>query len=253
MLNILVAYSRATVCAVASVALATGCSTAPPPSATATCPSEVPPDSEVIVAVVADAYPRLRQPASVFLGADDVEDTEMAAARETLSRKLATTFRPPSERASGDPGASIALGRFNLAQDGRLSVVAGYVREEGGERGCIEYTLEREGENWVVVELVDVWPDCPISDQGELSYHVALKRTRGEDCFGLWANVGTCGQWLYVVETSGYGGTRYYFDVQTGLVVAQENFTDIAEEPERFVFGHMECEPEITETIVCDR
>ena len=233
------------VVSVSSVVLATGCSSAPPPS------SELQPDMRAVVAVVEDVYGQLEQPTSVFLGADAVEDATMARVRTTLGRNLATAFHPPSERASGEPGASIALGRFNLDEDGRLSVVASFVQEDGAGSGCTEYTLEREGDDWGIVEAVDAWPDCPISGLGGDTYHAALERARSDQCSGLWTTVGTCEPWLYIMETSGYGGTRSYFDPQTGLIVAQESFTDIAEEPDRFVFGHVECEPTITETITC--
>jgi len=69
----------------------------------------------------------------------------------------------------------------------------------------------------------------------------------------LGTGIGTCGAWLYVVESSGYDGTRSYFDPQTGLIVAQERFSDADEVPDLFVFGHVECDPTVTEAIPCDR
>lgn len=240
--------SRRMVCAVVLVLLATGCSSVPQPSLAS---SEAQPDMRAVVAVVEDVYAQLERPASVFLGADAIEDTAMARVRTTLGSSLATTFHPPSERASGNPGASIALGRFSIVEDGRLSVVASFLQEDGGGRGCTEYALE--GEDWVIVEAVDAWPDCPISDQGADTYHAALERARSDECFGKWTSIGTCGPWLYVSETSGYGGTRSYFDPQTGLIVAQGSFTDVGPVFDRFVFGHVECTPTITETIACYR
>ena len=68
----------------------------------------------------------------------------------------------------------------------------------------------------------------------------------------LGTGIGTCGQWLYVIESSGFHGTRSYFDPQTGLVVAQERFSDHDETDDLFVFGRVECEPEVTDTIPCD-
>ncbi len=235
---------------VAVLILAPGCVLPPSPP-----PPPPPPDVRAVVTVVEDVYGRLGDPARVFLGADGVQDTTMARVRTTLGSDLTSAFHPPSERASGDPGASIALGRFNLDDDGHLSVVASFVQEDGGGRGCTEYTLEREGEDWVVAEAVDAWPDCPISDQGQETYHAVLARARSVECLGLWSNVGTCGEWLYVGEGLGHTGTIYYFDASTGLAVAQEWCTDVVEGngPCHFVFGSADCEPDITETILCDR
>lgn len=232
---------------VAVLILSTGCSVAP------NSLSDIQPNMRAIVAVVEDVYEQLERPASVFLGAADVENATMARVCSALGSTRPSTFVPPSARASSDPGASIALGRFNLDDNGRLSVVASFVQADGGGRGCTQYALEREGEDWVIAEAVDAWPDCPISDQGEETYHAVLERARSDECFGKWTSVGTCGPWLYVVETSGYNGTRSYFDPQTGLIVAQGNFTDVAEDPDYFVFGHIDCESTITETIPCDR
>ena len=136
---------RVQIGAAAILALASGCPVVPP-----NAPPDVQPDMKAVSTVVEDAYGQLGQAASVFLGADAVEDTTMARLRTTLGSDLATTFRPPSERATGDPGASIALSRFNLDEDGSLRVVASFVQEDGGGRGCTEYTLEREGDDWVV-------------------------------------------------------------------------------------------------------
>ena len=222
------------------------------------CPP--PPPPKAIAAVVEDAYGRLGGAASVFLGAAaDVEDTTMARVRSTLGDDLASTFQPPSARISGDPGASIVLGRFNVEEDGRLSVVASYVQEDGTGRGCTRYALDREGDDWIVVGTTDAWPDCPISTQGEESYHDALERAWSGECLGLWTNVGTCGEWLYVAEGLGHGrnGPISHFDRFTGLIVARQLCTgsDVAETSGQchFVFGVAECEAEITETILCDR
>ncbi len=76
----------------AFLVVACGCSVAPNPSAEVRSGStEVQPDMKAIAAVVEDAYTHLRQPASVFLGADGVEDTTMARLRSTLSDDLALT------------------------------------------------------------------------------------------------------------------------------------------------------------------
>ena len=226
--------------------LASGCPLIPPPP-----PPSAQPDMKAIVAVVAEAYGQLEQAASVFLGADDVEDTTMARVRTSLSDDLASTFRPPSARISGDPGASIALGRFNPGEDGRLSVVANYVQEDGTGRGCTQYTLEREGDDWLVAEAVDVWPNCLINTQGEESFRDALERAQSADCLAFGTGIGMCGAWLYVVESSGFVGTESYYDLRTGLIVAQKSFTDVAG-ADFFVFGQVECQPEVTETIPCD-
>jgi len=191
----------------------------------------------------------------VFLAADGVEDATMTRARSTLGASLATAFRSPSERESGDVGASIALGRFKLDDNGRLSVVASIVQENGAQRWCTEYTLERDGADWVIAQTNDAWPDCPINSQGEATYHAILERARSAECLGLWTNVGTCEEWLYIGEGLGYGGSIYYFDGRTGLPVAEEWCTDVDEGdgPCRFVFGNVECVPNITEIIPCDR
>lgn len=105
-----------------ALAFAQGCAVVPDTS------PNVQPDMKAIVAVVEDAYGQLEQPASVFLGADGVEDTTMARVRTTLGMDLTTTFHPPSERAAGAGGASIALGRFNLDEDGSLHVMASFVQ-----------------------------------------------------------------------------------------------------------------------------
>lgn len=245
--------SRSKLYVAAFLAVACGCSFVPNPSAEGQ--SDTPagePDMKAIVAVVAHAYGQLGQAASVFLGADAVEDTTMARVRTTLGSDLATTFRPPSERATGDPGASIALGRFNPDEDGSLRVVASFVQADGTGRGCTEYTLEREGDDWVIAQTADAWPDCPISTQGEETYHAAVERARSDDCLRLGTGIGTCGAWLYVVESSGFHGTRSYFDPQTGLIVAQERFTDADEVSDLFVFGQVQCEPEVTDMIPCE-
>lgn len=227
--------------------LGSGCCPVTPP------PPDVQPDMKAVAVVVEDAFGRLGEAASVFLAADGVEDTTMVRVRSTLGDGLASTFRPPSARISGDPGAGIVLGRFNLEDDGRLSVVASFVQEDGSGRGCTQYTLDREGDDWIVVTATDAWPDCPISTQGEDIYHAVLARARSGECLRLGTAIGTCGQWLYVVESSGYHGTRSYFDPQTGLIVAQERFTDADETDDLFVFGHVECDPAVTDRIPCDR
>ena len=214
---------------------------------------EVQPDMQAIVAVSERAYDQLERPASVFLGADVLEDTTMSRVRTSLGSSLGAEFHAPSERASGEPGASIALGRFYLGDDGRLGVEVSFVQEDGSGRGCTEYTLEREADVWVIVGEADAWPDCPIGIQGEDTYHAALERARTNECLALGTGIGTCGPWLYVVESSGYHGTRSYFDPQTGLLVARESFTDSDEVPDLFGFGHVDCEPVVANTIPCYR
>jgi len=213
---------------------------------------EVSPDTDAIVAVVQDVYRRVQQPTAVFLGGSGIGDSTLGQARIRLESDLPAAIRSPAERVNGEPGASIALGRFTLERDGRLSVVASFVQEDGSGRGCTQYTLDREGDGWTISDAVDAWPACPISEQGTESYHTALQRIRSDECFGIWANIGMCGQWLYVGETSGFGGIESYYDSQTGLIIAQKTFTDVAGS-ERFVFGHVECEPVVTETVLCDR
>lgn len=58
-----------------ALVFAQGCTVVPDTSA------NVQPDIKAIVAVVEDAYGQLEQLASVFLGADGVEDTTMARVR----------------------------------------------------------------------------------------------------------------------------------------------------------------------------
>ena len=143
------------------------------------------------------------------------------------------------------------LGRFNLGEDGRLSVVASFVQEVGTGRGCTEYTLEREGDEWVIVEPpVDAWPDCSISSHGEDSYHDALERARGSACLVFGRHTGTCGPWLYIAEANGYYSEESYFDLQTGLLVAKHFSDDIGRDA--FVFGEdLGCERTVTESIPC--
>jgi hypothetical protein len=205
---------------------------------------------KAIVAVVDDVYGRLEQPASVFLGADAVENTTMARVRTTLSDDIASTFWPPSARISGDPGASIALGRFNAEEDGRLSVVASFVQEDGAGRGCTQYTLDREEDEWVIAQAADAWPDCSISSQGEDTYHDALERARGGACLLFGRHTGTCGSSLYIAEANGYYGEESYFDLQTGLLVAKHFYDDTG--LDEFVFGEdLGCERTVTESIPC--
>lgn len=225
---------------------AAGCDVFPPPP-----PLDVQPDEKVVVTVVTDAYKQLERVTSVFLSADGVEGTTMARVRTALGDELASTFRPSSELISGDPGASIALGRFNLGDDGRLSVVASYVQEDGIGRGCTQYTLDLEDEDWVISEAADAWPDCPISTQGEETYRAAIERARGEDCLALGTRIGMCGPWLYVVGSNGYVGAESYYDPRTGLMVAQRQLSDVAES-DYFTFGEVECEPTVSETIPCE-
>jgi len=160
----------------------------------------------------------------------------------------------PSDRISGEPGASVTLGRFRRGADGRYRVTAGYVAEDGKARDCLEYSLQRDADGWSVAETTDIWPNCSIATEGTDSYNAVLARVRGDQCVGLWASVGTCGQWMYIGEGLGHGGTIRYFDWNTGLTVAEESCTDVDEGngPCHFVFGNAGCSPQITETIPCE-
>lgn len=222
-----------------------GCMVAPVAS------PEVEPDLDAVAVLVKDAYRQLGQEANVFLAVDGADDATMTLIRTYLGSELSTAFRPSSARAAGDPAASISLGRFRLGQDGKPRVVVSFVREDGAGRGCTEYALERAGDSWVIVQAADAWPNCPISAQGEESYHAVLARARSAECLGQWTNVGSCGEWLYIGEGLGFGGTMYYFDRATGLTVASESCTDVGDDP--CDFGSDDCEPAITETILCDR
>ncbi|MFQ5462654.1 MAG: hypothetical protein ACE5E5_08515 [Phycisphaerae bacterium] len=227
-----------------------GCSTMSEP------PPEVQPDLKAIEVVVAGAYGLLASPARVFLTADGVADDKMANAYSSLGTTLPADFRASSARASGAAGASIVLGRFHdvsVNGDGaRLSVVASFVEESGSSRGCHTYVLERDADVWTLVDEANAWPDCPISRQGEDSYHDALERARGPECMRLGTGIGTCGPWLYVVESTGFTGAASYFDPQTGLLVARRIFDDTGVND--FVFEeNLGCASTVTESIPCDR
>ncbi len=226
-------------------------------TAIAPAPPNVPPDLKAIGAVVAGAYGRLASPANVFLAVDGVDADTMRSAFSSLGSALPAVFRDPSARASSEAGASILLGRFHdISANGdgaKLSVVASFVEESGSSRGCRTYVLERDTDDWSLVDDANAWPDCPISGQGEDTYHDALERARGDECSRLGSGIGTCGPWLYVVESTGYTGTESYFDPQTGLLVAQEWFTDVDEGAAPSTDGRIGCEPNVTERIPCDR
>ena len=212
------------------------------------------PDAGAIAAVVLDVYSRLGDPENVYLATDGAGDGTIAQARIALQTSLSTSFRATSERLTGDAGASVALGRFNLQADDRVRVVASFVQASGDERGCVEYVLTRTGNGWSIDGTSDLWPDCPLSVQGDEAYHEALTRVRSSDCTGFWANVGICGEWLYIAEGLGYGGTESWYDRLTGLVVGRQSFTDVADEPPRVTFGDIPtCEATITETVPCLR
>ena len=212
---------------------------------------DIEPDMKVVVTVVEDVYGQLERPGSVFLSAESVDDSTMARVRSSLRGDLTVAFHPPSERISGDPGASIALGRFHQVDEDERTVVASFVNDDGVGKGCTEYTLHCEGDDWIIAETADAWSTCPMNTYQEESYHVAVARARGDECFGLWANIGTCGGWLFVTETNGYTGTSTYYDPQTGLEVAAESFTDVAEESE--YMDTVDCEQNVVETILCYR
>lgn len=207
--------------------------------------------SEPIVLVVQDVYGRLAEPASIYLGGDESLDPTLARVRTELATELPPEFHSPEDRIDGAPGASIALGRFRTLDAGRVQVVASFVTEDTGERGCVEYTLDADGDGWRITETVDVWPDCPISAFGDESYHDAVTRARGDKCARLGTGIGMCGPWLYVLESSGYDGARSYFDQLTGLIVAKEMFNDTGEVSDHFVFGHVDCQPIVTESVPC--
>ena len=212
-------------------------------------------ESQAIVLVVEDVYSQLGQSSSFYVGGDAADDAIIGQAKVVLESDLQTKVLFSSERISGEPGGSVALGRFRIGDDGRARVVASFVNEPCTHRGCVEYVLEREGEQWSIADATDVWPDCLIAAQGKESYHSVLARVRSNGCLGLWSIVGTCGELLYVGEGLGYGGTHYYFDPLTGLSVAEELCTDVDEGFGLcyFSFGHVDCDPVTTGTIICDR
>ena len=226
---------------------------------TSGCPSDsavrdsVEPGAEPIVLVVENLYDRLASPTSVYLGGGTGLDETLARVRADLSDELPSEFLSPADRAFGEPGASIALGRFRDVGGGQVQVVASFVTVDSSERGCLEYTLESAGNGWQISEVADAWPDCSVSALREDSYHGALERARGDECLRLGTGIGTCGPWLYVIESTGFTGTSSYYDWQTGLLAAREQFSDADEVSDLFVFGHVDCEPTITETIPCDR
>ncbi|MFQ5590860.1 MAG: hypothetical protein ACE5HE_06845 [Phycisphaerae bacterium] len=207
-------------------------------------------DVGAVATVVAAAYADLEHPGEVFLAAANVRDATMTQARLTLEASLHAVFLDISDDTTGPRQPMIVLGPFICEHERSMSVSVNVVDQSGGPTTCVVYHLARSGGGWQIVDVVDTWPNCPLGVYGEETHSAAIDRAQGEACFGLWTGDGTCGPWLYVVETSGFSGTVSYYDPNTELLVARQAFTDTADQLGPYFF---DCEPHITETIPCTR
>ena len=132
------------------------------------------PDLSAIATVVKDVYRTQGQGRIIFLGTQesDLEDSTLVAARTVLQDDLKVNVRPEADAVysapdaplftpvlagSGELGVSIRLGRFRLGDDGRTTVTVFWNRS-CGERGDIDYLLERDEQGWLILNR-DAHPD----------------------------------------------------------------------------------------------
>lgn len=213
---------------------------------------KVTPDVTALEVVVRDAYGELSDPETVYVAANEDDQLELNQARIGLTSIVNSEFLSPLERTHEKPGASVLLGDFFLREDGRLSVSVSFISATGSTRGCLDYTLESDQENWIIADRSDIWPDCPISGDSERgTFHSTVERAQSDGCTGLWTHIGTCGDWLYAVESTGFTALESFFDRRSGLIVAQRASDDTGFN--EFVFGEVVCEASIAETFVCNR
>lgn len=225
-------------------------------------------DTEAFKTVVRDVYGDPEGAPTIFMDIDGFGKPDLDSLRTILERDLRVKVRPLEERqfddalppftpidpVTGEPGVTIKLRRpMTNEENEQIRIVASFVRFAGSERGCTEYTLAREDDERPIIGRTDARPDCPIPEEVLESYEMALDRVQSDACCGLWANIGTCGDLLYVSECLGFGGIASYYHPETGLIQALEILPDDAGTPGGFVFGPVECEPSMTETILCDR
>ena len=203
-----------------------------------------------IVVVVGDVYQQGHAAETIFLGAEDgvAETPEFSPARDQLATDLGVPVQPSGERAfaglvapidpaSEEAGLSITLGRFFADAEGHLYVKVSLSPPEH-RHSCIEYDLAPDEEGWSIAETK---PGCVPGAGTFENYDSALERMRSGRCIGLWASAGTCGDWLFILETSGFGGHKAYYDPQTREIIALEGFTDYGPSPTWFVFGDVDC------------
>ncbi len=124
------------------------------------------PDSAAVRTVIKDIYSLEGQSRMVFLGCEDDQlgDGVITGASSELENDLRVMVRLESEAAYTDPdlplftpvwpqtgeaGVVFRLGRFRQQQDGSLGVSVWWNRS-CGERGSVDYTLVRSGEQWVI-------------------------------------------------------------------------------------------------------
>lgn len=211
------------------------------------------PDVSAIVVVVGDAYAQAGAAKTLFLGAEPgaVEPLGFPQARDRLTTELQVPIQSSSERvfadlvtpvdsASGEAALSITLGRFSIDSRGHLRVKVSFA-PPAMRHGCLEYDLAPNDAGWSIVATK---PGCVPGAGAYEDYDSALERQRSGRCTGLWASAGTCGDWLYTLETSGYGGYKAYYDSETREIVALEGFTDHGPQFDWFVFGDADCEME---------
>jgi len=101
-------------------------------------------------------------------------------------------------------------------------------------------------------ETTSVPIEPPVGSAAGPDYDNTLEAIRKGECWGLGARVGTCGQWLVIIQHHIDTALTSYFDPQTRRLVAQHWF-DVSEE--YWLFGHVDCNwTEFTETeyIVCN-
>lgn len=219
----------------------------------------VEPASGAIAAVVKAVYGSVAGKPALFLKTDASDASLASQARIILADDLDTAVLPlsqaifdeadpftPYDADSGDAGVAIALGRFVADADSELSVEVRFILN-GAERGCDEYSLVKNGDDWVATRAQQGCGWC----DGD-PYAIVVARVESDECVGLWANVGTCGEWFYVLEGAGYGGTVHYFDDVTGLLIAQRVLSDVAETGDFFTCGGVECELQVDKKISCE-
>lgn len=91
--------------------------------------------------------------------------------------------------------------------------------------------------------------DCSASILPRNTYDETIQRIEDGDCLPFGARIGMCGEFLYIIESSGFHGAEYYFDSDNGELIAQSVFDDTS--PSFFTCGQVECEPELTEILSC--
>lgn len=132
------------------------------------------PDVGAITTVLKYAYGSSGAARKVIFLASDEEGTTVELVDEAAKRvedELGVRVLPASlaDRSSltlpaltpvdpdtGEPGVEIRLGRFRVDEAGRLLVPVGVTLSGLNARG-FEYTLERRGDRWIIIDVRETW------------------------------------------------------------------------------------------------